>query len=428
MPPRAAGPLPWVGAGFALLRDPTAFFARLRRRLGDTFIVDAFGYRLMCVFSAAGVRALYALPEEMASKGLADLELLRHKLPDELLRDRRLRPHDLFGGDDVEHYLDTVDHAVDLELAGLGSAGTFDAFGFARRLGQRIGLACWGGREASSPPHFNRLLPLLERLDASDAFVRPASVFAVWATRKRRERRAVRAIEAVMAEVLHERAARGVTGDILARIVAAWDGSGDTARVSGIARDVVMLHMGSQSNLPAALGWTLVDLVRRQELVARVRAGDAALVERCASESIRLAQRSITLRAVRRPVTLDDGQCTYALSPGVMLATMLPVTNSTAAPDLARFDPARWDGRRLIEPEGLAARELVSTFGHGRHACPAQRFSISSIRIAVTRLVGGFDLEPRFTRVDPRRRQLGGVARAAAPCPVAYRARPRGDA
>src|SRR5262245_32040103 len=101
MPPRAAGPLPWAGAGFTLLRDPTAFFVRLRRRLGDTFVVDAFGYRLVCVFSAAGVRALYALPEETASKGLADLALLRHKLPDELLRDRRLRPHDLFGGEDV---------------------------------------------------------------------------------------------------------------------------------------------------------------------------------------------------------------------------------------------------------------------------------------------------------------------------------------
>jgi cytochrome P450 len=195
--------------------------------------------------------------------------------------------------------------------------------------------------------------------------------------------------------------------------------------VRGIARDVVMLHMGSQSNLPAALGWTLADLLRRPELLARVRDGDGALVEHCASESIRLSQRSITLRAVRAPVTLDDGRRTYECPPGVLLATMLPVTNTTAAPDLATYDPARWDGRRLLEPDGLPARELVSTFGHGRHACPAQRFSISSIRIAVTRLVGSFDLEPRFARVDPRRRQLGGVARAAAPCPVAYRVRPR---
>src|SRR5262245_55140451 len=97
MPPRARGRLPWVGSGIALLRDPTAFLVRMRRRLGDTFVVDAFGYRLLCVFSAAGVRSLYALDEGQASKGLADVALLRLKLPDELLRDRRTRPHDLFG-------------------------------------------------------------------------------------------------------------------------------------------------------------------------------------------------------------------------------------------------------------------------------------------------------------------------------------------
>src|SRR5262245_32368175 len=267
MPPRASGPLPWVGAGFALLRDPTAFFIRLRRRLGDTFVVDAFGYRLVCVFSAAGVRALYALPEELASKGLADVALLRHKLPDELLRDRRLRPHDLFGSEDVESYLATVEEAVRRQLAELGDGGTFDTFGLARRLGQRIGLACWGSREAAAPPHFDRLLPLLDRLDASDAFVRPASAFVARATGKHRERAALRGIEAVMADILRTRGPRGDATDFLSRIEAAWSDALDGARVRGIARDVVMLHMGSQSNLPAALGWTLVDLVRRPELL-----------------------------------------------------------------------------------------------------------------------------------------------------------------
>src|SRR5262245_63602634 len=102
MPPGVPGVLPWVGAGLALLRDPTTFFVEARRRVGDTFVVDAFRYRLLCVFSAAGVRALYALPEAVASKGLADVTLLRHKLPGEVLGDRRLRRHDLFVGEDVE--------------------------------------------------------------------------------------------------------------------------------------------------------------------------------------------------------------------------------------------------------------------------------------------------------------------------------------
>jgi cytochrome P450 len=99
---------------------------------------------------------------------------------------------------------------------------------------------------------------------------------------------------------------------------------------------------------------------------------------------------------------------------------MLSVTNTSAAPELARFDPDHWAGRRLAEDVALPARELVSTFGHGRHSCPAQRFSISAIRIALRRLLERYELEPCFRAAEPRARQIGGVARAARPCLVAY--------
>ena len=56
-----------------MLRDPTAHLTKLRARLGDTFVLDGLGYRLFFVFSAAGVRALYAAPEHEASFGLERL-------------------------------------------------------------------------------------------------------------------------------------------------------------------------------------------------------------------------------------------------------------------------------------------------------------------------------------------------------------------
>jgi cytochrome P450 len=101
------------------------------------------------------------------------------------------------------------------------------------------------------------------------------------------------------------------------------------------------------------------------------------------------------------------------------------VTNLTAAPGFDRFDPTRWDGRRLRAADALPARELVSTFGHGRHACPAQRFSIAAIRTAVTRLLDGYDLMPRYREPQALRRQLGAVARPNGPCWVSYRTRRR---
>src|SRR5262245_37994018 len=307
-PPRVAGSRPWVGAGMRLLRNPAGFFAAARRRLGDTYVVDAFGYRLFCVFSPAGVRALYGVPEDSASFGLATRHLLSLKLPPELFEGRRTTARTLFGGEDVERYLANLEDAVGLEIAERGESGTFEVFETMRRLGHRLGLASWIGPEAAAPPWVDRLAPQLDLLDSADAFVRPAQAFLVAATRYARERRAMhtieRAVAAIRAEQLRDpRSSRG-----LDHVYAAYEDLPDDARHVRAARDVIMLHLGSQSNLYAALAWTLVDIVRSPALLEPIRAGDDPLLEQCVSESIRLAQRSITLRLVLRPldVALED--------------------------------------------------------------------------------------------------------------------------
>jgi cytochrome P450 len=425
LPPPAGLALPRIGAGLGLLRDPTAFFARARARLGDTYRVDAFGWRLFCVFSPAGVAALYALPEAHASFGVATYNLVfRHKAPRELVIGRRNRPHDLFGNQELEGYLAQLERAVALSLDELGDAGRFEAFAFARRLGHRLGLGCWAGAEAAASENLDRLIPLFDRLDTADAFVRPASRLFTAATRQARERRAMHGIEAVLGAIVRGRADRpGAAGDFLDQIIATWADAPPGERETGIARDVIVIHLGAQSNLYAALAWTIVNLVLHPDALARVRRGDDAFLERCAYESIRLAQRSLTLRQVLRPLELDDGRTKYTLAPGVLVATMLSVTNPTAAAGMDRFDPDHYEGRSPARSLALPARELVSTFGHGRHTCPAQRFSISAIRTAVQRLVERFELSPRFRSASPRRRQLGAVARSERPCAVAYRRR-----
>ena len=182
MPPRVRRSLPWAGAGLALLRDPTRFFSTARRRLGDTFVADVFGFRLFCVFSPAGVRRLYEVPEAQASFGLATYRLIGFKLPPELLAGRRNGPHHLFGAQRVEGYLADLECAVDLELAALGDRGTFEVFDECRRLGHRLGFASWAGIEAASPAYHERLVALFDRIDSSEAFVRPAGAFRTWAT------------------------------------------------------------------------------------------------------------------------------------------------------------------------------------------------------------------------------------------------------
>jgi len=424
MPPLAPGALPWVGSGWRLLRDPTRFFADTRRDLGDTFVVDAFGYRLFCVFSASGVRALYGLPEHQASFGLATYNLLKLKIPGELFVGRRNGPKTLFGGEEVERYIRNLEEAVRREIDQLGTSGELEVFREMRRLGHRLGLASWIGNEAASPGTFAQLVPLFDTLDSAEAFVRPAQAFATALTRYARERRAMHAIEDVVGAIWAERTRRGsAEGDFLEQLFASYDDLPEAERHVAVARDVIMLHLGSQSNLYAALAWTFINVITRPALVARVLDGDDVLLERAANESIRLAQRSITLRQVVTPIEITDERRTYRLEPGVLVTTMLSVNNSTAAPGLTTFDPEHYDGRRLAATVELPAREMVSTFGHGSHSCPAQRFAISAIRIAVRRLVERYDFVPRFERVEPRRRQIGAIARAEAPCLVEYRVR-----
>ena len=418
-PPRAPGRLPWVGSGFALLRDPTRFLTRTRERLGDTFVVDAFGYRMLCVFSPDGVRSLYALPEHKGSFGLASYTLLRLKVPEQLFSGLRNGPHTLFRSDDVERYLANLQRAIDVELDVLGASGEVELFDEAKRLAHRMGLASWMCEEASEPRYLDRLVPLLEELDAAEAFVNPAQAFRTRLTGYRRETAALTAIEGVVREIWAERGGRG-KGDFLEQVVDSYADKPEDEALVLAARDVVLIHLGSQSTMYAALAWTLVNLLLRPELLARVRDGDEALLEQIANESIRMAQRSLTLRQVVRPVEVTSGGTTYAVPPGAFVTTMLSVLNTTAAPGLDRFDPAHYRGRILDRSIPLPAKELVSTYGHGAHTCPAGNFSNRTICLAVQTLVDRLELTPLFADARPRPRQIGGVARSERPCRVRY--------
>jgi cytochrome P450 len=118
-----------------------------------------------------------------------------------------------------------------------------------------------------------------------------------------------------------------------------------------------------------------------------------------------------------------DEHHTYAVPAGAQIATLLPLTNTTAMPGLDAYDPDRWARRRLKDEADLPAREMVTTFGHGAHTCPAQPFSLAAMCASAERFFAGYEVEPRFAEVVPLPVQIGGVARAAGPCLVAYRRR-----
>ncbi len=259
-------------------------------------------------------------------------------------------------------------------------------------------------------------------LDGADAFVHPDAMAAVAASNKRAERAALDEVADIVAAAVRRWDADGTDDQgLFGRIVEAWSSQPPDLRLRGIAFDVALIHIASMSNLAAALGWALVDLLEHPAHLARVVAGDADLAQRCALESTRLAQRSIMSRTVLSPVSLDTGDISYQVPPGWTIATLLPLLNTSAAPGLENWDPDRWTRHRLIDEKAFPSPMLVTAFGHGRHSCPAQPFSLSAMTAAMTHLFGRYQMTPGWTmHPRPVPAQIGGVARADGPCHLSY--------
>ena len=249
----AAAPLA-VGTGLpwdVAVGDAVAAIADARARLGDTFVVNSGADHYLFTFSPTGVESFYALPEERASKGVADYLMLRRKLPDDIFVGRRILPGALFRRDDVASYLVNLDRALEQTAVELGAHGRVDVFDLSRRLAHRMGLASWAGPGSADGDAFERLVRAFDTLDGAEAFVHPDAMAAVAASGKRAERAALDEVVAVVGTAV----GRATDGhSLFGRIVDAWSPEPADARVRGIALDVALIHVASMSNLAAALG------------------------------------------------------------------------------------------------------------------------------------------------------------------------------
>lgn len=418
MPPVADLSMPWD----VDVPDPVDALRTARARHGDTFVVDSGDDRYLFLFSPVGVRSFYALDEVVASKGIADWRMLRRKVPPELFEGRRVLPHDLFGRTEADVQVRSLDEVVPRMVGALEDGDEIDVFAWSRALGNRIGLTSWGGVELLDDPRLPELVDALETLDAAEAFVRPERMAEIAANDHAVERAALEAAVSVLGAVIHRRASTGRTqDDLLDVMIDAWTDEAGDGSTLGAAHDVVLVHLASMSNLFAAIAWTIVDVISRPSLVGRIRGGDHDLSTRCALESIRCAQRSVMLRHVLADVEIETELGILHVDPGTTVATLVPLTNR--GPGLEDFDPDRWNGRRLGPHEGQAAAELVTTFGHGGHRCPAQAFSLKTITTTVEQLLTTFDVELLDREPRPMAGQIGGVSRAAGGCRIRLSAR-----
>lgn len=439
-PPLAQEDLPHIGAGMRFLDAPTDYLRELRARHGDTFFVDVFGFPLLVTFAPKGLESLYKLEEQKASFGLATFDLTGFKTPTEVFADAdpalfyELMKH--------EHMADYVRIIADVTAGAIDEwdiSSPLDVFDTIRTLSQRIGFGLWICREAADAPYWRALKSSFDVLDQERAFVSPQETLATIKTGKARERAAIADIISTLeriAAVHDQNPAREEA--TLERLRQRFGAGPEAARKR--AHNTINANQGFLSNLYAAIGWVVLRLAQFPPLRAKADAeideqraqfggsmstslealNAMTFIEQLMMESVRMAQRSITLRRVLTPVQFDDGHHVYTVPPGVYITTMLSVTN-TQTDELKRFDPDHYVRNALPQRLTPLGKETVSTFGHGIHACPAQRFSHHMCKIVVAAILERFTLESRFSDPEPSSRQLGGVARPQSPAHIQFR-------
>lgn len=423
-----------IGAGLRFSQNPTNFLSQLRSEYGDTFLVDVFGYKLFCVFSPHGLKSLYAAAEDEASFGMATFDMLGFKTPLDIFMDADIDLfYELLLPEKVTGYIRDFAEGIEQALAEWPGSGEINVFDALRTLEQRVGFRVWMGEEAARDGVWQQFKAHFDVLSQENAFVSPQQTLETLTSGKAKERQAVANIAALVGEVLAQREKTGHwPADNFTFLYRRFNSDDPQVTLRKLAHNLINANQGFLSNLYAALAWSLVNLVQhlptRQRLEAEIastrhRFGDdfqrsqAALdsmrfCEQLLMESIRLAQRSITLRKVMKEIRFDCGSETYTIQPGVYITTMLSVIN-TQTPELARFDPDHYQGRR-IDPSLIAnGKETISTFGHGAHACPAQKFSHNMCKVLLSLLLEQFEFGALAESVEPSGTQMGGVARAA---------------
>ncbi len=440
-PPLVRDELAHIGAGLRFSQSPTNFLTQLRTEYGDTFLVDVFGYKLFCVFSPAGLKSLYAAAEDEASFGMATFDMLGFKTPLDIFMDADIDLfYELLLPDKVTAYVKDFWEVIAQVTANWGDNGEINVFDAIRTLEQRVGFKVWIGDEATQDGIWQQFKTQFDVLSQENAFVSPQQTLETLASGKAKEKQAVAHIMTLVGTIMTQREAlQSWPDDNFTFLYHRFKSEDAQVTLRKLTHNIINANQGFLSNLYAALCWSLINLKQHPDTQRRLEAEIAAtrdkygenfhesqealdsmrFCEQLLMESIRLAQRSITLRKVMKEIQFDCGNTVYTIQPGVYITTMLSVIN-TQTPELDRFDPDHYQGRR-IDPTLIAqGKEMISTFGHGLHACPAQKFSHNMCKVLLSLLLQQFEFSSPAAPVAPSSSQMGGVARAASDVILQY--------
>jgi cytochrome P450 len=426
-PPLVRGHLPYVGAALPFGRDATAFLQRCRREHGDIFTVFIAGRRMTFVcdpLSYEGVLRCPALQFEPIADQVMERAFDFPHIRDDIDVDatdvaarKHLRGHDLadLSGRMSAEVLRVLDDMQHTRLR--GDSGELDLFRFvwdvifeaATEVIFGTGKVC---------PHAAKAFQ-----DFDEQF--PALVAGLPKVLTRKGHAGLESLVEPFADLGEGSSAWMQTREPLIRdLDVAKRGRSQSAVLWAVHANTIPTSFWTLAHIlcdPAATAAVVAEIDQTlgdaaDEPLSRTQLDQLPVIESAASEALRLAAGSLTVRRATEAVTIETRGGAWSIRQG---------DDVCLAPQLTHYDPAvfedperfRYDrfladdaGRARFEVEGERAAFAFMPFGAGKHTCPGRFFAINEVKVLITCLFRRLHFAPitgPLPGFDHRRAGLG---------------------
>lgn len=439
--PQLGGAMPVVGHMVPFARDPVALMRRVRAECGDVGELRLLGKRIVMLSGTAAQEAFCRAPDDQLSQKVAYRlmtpvfgkgvvfdapidklnEQLRILMP--ALRDKNMR-----------NYADIFSTEVDAMVSKWGEAGEIDLLDFTAELTTYTSSHCLLGAEFryGMTEEFARVYAALEAGVNAIAYVNPYLPLPVF---RRRDKARARLVEMITENIEKRRGAKEVKADALQILMDSRYSDGTALTPNEITGILTASMFAGHHTSSGTAAWTLIELLRNPEWLAKVRAEVDAIYARDGGLSYQALREVPVLESVIKEVlrlhppliilmrgVVKPFQVAGMTIPVGRLVAISP-TVSHAIPGLfrepERFDPSRYEPGREEDAEQFG----WIPFGGGPHRCSGSAFALMQLKAITASLVRSWNFELSSSPESYVADYTKMVVQPKHPCLVRYRRR-----
>jgi retinoid hydroxylase len=396
---------PVLGNTLAFLGDPVKFTQQRYQRYGLIFQMGFLGKRTIVLLGAEAQKYVLAenprnfLSEEGARNAAPFLAGSLALLDGPAHDSQRKLISPAFHSRNMPAYVARINQVIDRQMDSWGAQGTRTFYPEARQIAFTLASSLLLGIEPGA--EYERLITLWEQYSKGFvSLVRIDAPFTIYG----RSMRAQRTMTPWLRSIIAKR--RGVeSSDALGLLVNAKDEDGNTISDDDLIQEIKLMLFAGYDTTAGTIGWMLAELLRRPDLLERVRVEVRAdekdapitfedlkqkpLLDAMIKETLRLhPQSAFNMRGVKAPFEFGG----YTISPGVNIM-LAPVFTHRMAEYFA--DPEQFDPDRFLAPRDEDTKHPYAWigFGGGPRICIGMGIAQIEIKAMFTRLMRRFDVQ-----------------------------------